>query len=183
MLFKTMVKMGILYLCAIQYTLPGTLNIREMMAQSQRTQTGSGSSHHIRNSLVVAQVALALVLLVSSGLMIRTFRALVDVDPGFVRPAEVQTLRLSIPDSQVKDEAAVVRMHQAILDKLTAVPGVSSVALASTTTMAWTVVRGRALTRRRAGGSPWVRACSANAACARALNRAKASSSPAARAS
>ena len=100
-----------------------------------RTASASKDRERARNVLVVAQVALALVLLVSSGLMIRTFRALVDVDPGFVRPGEVQTLRLSIPDSQVKDEAAVVRMHQAILDRLAAVPGVSSVALASTTTM------------------------------------------------
>jgi putative ABC transport system permease protein len=100
-----------------------------------RTASASKDRERARNVLVVAQVALALVLLVSSGLMIRTFRALVDVDPGFVRPGEVQTLRLSISDSQVKDEAAVVRMHQAILDRLAAVPGVSSVALASTTTM------------------------------------------------
>ena len=67
--------------------------------------------------------------------MIRTFQALRDVHPGFVRPGEVQTLRLSIPDSQVKDEAAVARMHQAIMEKIAAVPGVASVALASTVTM------------------------------------------------
>jgi predicted permease len=85
--------------------------------------------------LVVAQVALALVLLVSSGLMIRTFQALKDVNPGFSRPAEVQTLRLSIPDSQVKEDLAVARMHHAILDKIAALPGVSAVALASTVTM------------------------------------------------
>ena len=72
-----------------------------------RTASASRERHRARNTLVVAQVALALVLLVSSGLMIRTFQALRDVHPGFVRPDEVQTLRLSIPDSQVKDEAAV----------------------------------------------------------------------------
>ena len=82
-----------------------------------------------------SQIALALVLLVGSGLMIRTFQALRDVHPGFARASEVQTLRLSIPDSQVKDEAAVVHMEQAILDKIAAVPGVTSVALASTVTM------------------------------------------------
>ena len=67
--------------------------------------------------------------------MIRTFQALRDVHPGFARPDEVQTLRLSIPGSQVKEEAAVARMHQAIMDKIAAVPGVASVALASTVTM------------------------------------------------
>ena len=74
-------------------------------------------------------------LLVSSGLMIRTFRAITQVHPGFVRAGDVQTLRLSIPESQVKDDAAVPRMHQAILEKLAAVPGVTSVTLASTVTM------------------------------------------------
>ena len=100
-----------------------------------RTGTASRERHRARNVLVVTQVALALVLLVSSGLMIRTFQALKHVNPGFVRPDEVQTFRLSIPDSQVKDERAVVRMHQAIMDKLGAVPGVTSIALASTVTM------------------------------------------------
>ena len=47
----------------------------------------------------------------------------------------MQTFRLSIPESQLKERAAVARMHQAIMDKIAAVPGVSSVALASTVTM------------------------------------------------
>ena len=100
-----------------------------------RTATASKDRHRARSVLVIAQVALALVLLVSSGLMIRTFQALKDVQPGFARPSEVQTLRLSIPDSQVKEEAAVLRMEQAILDKIAAVPGVASVAISSTVTM------------------------------------------------
>jgi hypothetical protein len=92
----------------------------------------SKERYRARNLLVIAQVALALVLLVSSGLMIRTFQALRGVHPGFARPAEVQTLRLSIPESHVKEPEAVTRMHQAILDKVAAIPGVSSVAVAST---------------------------------------------------
>jgi predicted permease len=100
-----------------------------------RNATASRDRHRARSVLVVAQVALALVLLVGSGLMIRTFQALKDVHPGFVRAGEVQTLRLSIPDSQVKEEEAVLRMEQAIMDRIAAVPGVQSVALASTVTM------------------------------------------------
>jgi predicted permease len=100
-----------------------------------RTASASRERHRARNTLVVAQVALALVLLVSSGLMIRTFQALRNMHPGFVRPDQVQTLRLSIPDSQVKEETAVARMHHAIMDKIAAVPGVTSVALSSTVTM------------------------------------------------
>ena len=112
-----------------------TAQLATMLRGGGRTASASRERHRTRNVLVVAQIALALVLLVGSGLMIRTFQALRDVHPGFTRANEVQTLRLSIPESQVKDEAAVVQMQQAILDKLGAVPGVSAVALASTVTM------------------------------------------------
>jgi len=96
-----------------------------------RTQSDSRERHRARNTLVVVQVALALVLLVSSGLMIRTFQALRRVPPGFVDPDTVQTLRISIPQSQVADPVDVVRMQQAIADKIATLPGVSSVALTS----------------------------------------------------
>jgi predicted permease len=106
-----------------------------MLRGGGRTASASRDRHRTRNTLVVVQVALALVLLIGSGLMIRTFQVLSQVHPGFVRPGEVQTFRLSIPESQVKDEAAVTRMHQAIMDKAAAVPGVTSVALSSVVTM------------------------------------------------
>ena len=54
--------------------------------------------HRARNALVVIEIALAVVLLVGSGLMIRTFQAMRSVDPGFVNPAQVLTMRISIPD-------------------------------------------------------------------------------------
>src|SRR5436190_7441533 len=106
-----------------------------MLRGGSRPASASRSRHRARNMLVVAQVAVALVLLVSSGLMIRTFQALRDVHPGFARPDQVQALRLSIPDSQVKEPEAVLRMLQAIADRMAMVPGVGSVAIASTLTM------------------------------------------------
>jgi predicted permease len=112
-----------------------TAHIATMLRGGGRTASASRERYRTRNILVVAQIALALVLLVGSGLMIRTFQALRNVHSGFTRPAEVQTLRLSIPDSQVKDPLAVVHMEQAILEKVSAIPGVASVALASTVTM------------------------------------------------
>ena len=112
-----------------------TAQLATMLRGGGRNASASRERHRARNVLVVAQIALALVLLVGSGLMIRTFQALRDVHPGFTRANEVQTLRICIPDSQVKDEVAVVHMEQAILDKVAAVPGVTSVALASTVTM------------------------------------------------
>ena len=96
-----------------------------------RGASASRERHRARNTLVVAQVALALVLLVSSGLMIRTFTALRNVKPGFARPEQVQTFRVFIPETQVKDDTAVVRMHQAIMDRIASIPGVTSVALTS----------------------------------------------------
>jgi predicted permease len=112
-----------------------TVHLSTMLRGGGRTASASRERRRTRNVLVVAQIALALVLLVGSGLMIRTFQALRNVYPGFTRAGEVQTLRLSIPDSQVKDEVAVAHMEQAILDRVAAVPGVTSVALASTVTM------------------------------------------------
>ena len=94
-----------------------------------RTSSASRERHRARSTLVVVQVALALVLLVGSGLMIRTFQALRHVNPGFTNPQEVLTLGLSIPAAQVKEPDAVVRMHQAIVEKIAAIPGVASVGL------------------------------------------------------
>ena len=92
-----------------------------------RTVSASRERHRARSVLVVVQVALALVLLVSSGLMIRTFQALKGVDAGFSHPEQLQTFSLFIPRAQVADPSAVVRMEQAILDKLATLNGVTSV--------------------------------------------------------
>jgi putative ABC transport system permease protein len=96
-----------------------------------RTSSASRERHRARNTLVVVQVALALVLLVGSGLMMRTFIAMRHVNPGFTSPRDVLTLRLFIPETQVKDAEAVARMHQAILEKIETIPGVTSVGLSS----------------------------------------------------
>jgi predicted permease len=81
--------------------------------------------------LVVAQVALALVLLVASGLMIRTFQTLRNVQPGFTRPGEVQMLRVSIPESVQADAERVARTYNEILEKVAAIPGVKAAAMVS----------------------------------------------------
>ena len=96
-----------------------------------RTASASRERHRTRSTLVIVQVGLALVLLVGSGLMIRTFQAMRHVNPGFTNPSELETLSLGIPSTQVKDPEAVVRMHQAIMDRIAAIPGVASVGLTS----------------------------------------------------
>ena len=100
-----------------------------------RTLSQSKERHRARSALAIVQVALALVLLIGSGLMIRSFQALHRVDPGFTNANELQTLRIGIPESQVRDPEAVVRLEQGILDKLAAIPGVTSAGLSSTIPM------------------------------------------------
>jgi putative ABC transport system permease protein len=92
-----------------------------------RSLTGSRERHRTRSVLVSVQVALALVLLIGSGLMIRTFRALHRVDAGFSGASELETVRIGIPGTQVKDPEHVIRMEEAILRKMEAVAGVSKV--------------------------------------------------------
>ncbi len=96
-----------------------------------RTLSQSKQTHRARNTLVVLQVALAAILLIGSGLMIRTFLALRHVQPGFTDPRELQTLAVFIPEAQVKEPERVVRMQQEILRKISAIPGVSSAAFAN----------------------------------------------------
>src|SRR5881394_3957414 len=90
-----------------------------------RAHSASRERHRARSSLVVAQVALALVLLVAAGLMIRTFDALRRVEPGFAGGEEVQTFMLVIPDTTPLDRLR--QAHRAIQERLSAVPGVESV--------------------------------------------------------
>jgi putative ABC transport system permease protein len=96
-----------------------------------RTISVSRERHRARNLLVVGQVAMALVLLVSAGLMIRTFEALRAVDPGFTDARHLQVMRISIPDLLVPGTERVTRTQSAILNKLSAIPGVKSAGFAS----------------------------------------------------
>ena len=81
-----------------------------------------------QQTLVATQVAFALVLLVSAGLMIRSFQALRSVDPGFAQPEHLQTFSISIPSTTVAQPQRVTRMQHEILDRISAVPGVTSAA-------------------------------------------------------
>jgi predicted permease len=105
--------------------------VAAVLSSSGRSQSASRERHRARNALVVVQVALALVLLVASGLMIRTFQSLRDVDPGLTNPDTIQTLRISIPQAAVPEFPRVVRMQNDIVDRLAAIPGVESVGFAT----------------------------------------------------
>ena len=81
--------------------------------------------------LVVGQVAIALVLLVASGLMVRTLLAIQRVTPGFTRPEQVQMVRLSLPPVLAREPERVIRLQKDILDTLAAIPGVTAAGFAS----------------------------------------------------
>lgn len=107
------------------------------LREGGRGQSQSRERHRARSILVVVQVALAVVLLICSGLMIRTFRALENVNPGFTDPNSLQTFRIWVPDTQIpdKDRDKLVHMEQDMMEKLSALPGVRSVGLTSAVPM------------------------------------------------
>jgi predicted permease len=112
-------------------------NVQSGLREGGRALSQGRERHRARKTLVVVQVALALVLLICSGLMIRTFQALMHVNPGFTAPDSVQTFHLFVPDTRVPDTSRpqVTHLQQAIADKLAAVPGVSSVSFSTSVPM------------------------------------------------
>jgi putative ABC transport system permease protein len=96
-----------------------------------RSLSHSKERHRARNLLVIMQTALAVVLLISAGLMIRTFQALRQVQPGFTAAAQLQTFRIDIAEGQVKETDRVFRMQQEIRRKIAEIPGVASVSFAN----------------------------------------------------
>jgi predicted permease len=105
------------------------------LRDSSRSVSAGRDRLRARNLLVVFQVALALVLLISSGLMIRTFYALRQIQPGFTNPEQVMTLRVYIPESQIKEPERAMRSHQEILSRISAIPGVEAASFTSAVTM------------------------------------------------
>jgi predicted permease len=120
-------------------TIPVLRHIRGGLAGSLR-EGGRGTSSsrrwfRMRSVFAISQVALVLVLLIGSGLMVRTFQALRNVPPGFQRPEEVLTFRLSVPSSEARTADDAARTHQQILERIAQIPGVTSVGAAASVAM------------------------------------------------
>ena len=94
----------------VRFGTPSVVALKE----GGRSASDAPGRHRGRNALVVSEIALALVLLIVSVLMLRTFIALRHVDPGFVRPNEVQLFRLSIPAALIKDPQQAILAYQQI---------------------------------------------------------------------
>jgi putative ABC transport system permease protein len=99
------------------------------LKESGRADTASPSRHRLRRVLVVAEVSLAVVLLISAGLLLRSFAKLLDVSPGF-DSHNVLTLRLSLPRTQYSDSAQVAGFFKSVFERLSATPGVEHAAVA-----------------------------------------------------
>src|SRR5258708_8571769 len=99
--------------------------------QNARGATQGAKQLRTQNALVVTQVTLAFVLLVASGLMIRSFLALRGVSPGFTHPERLQTVRISIPEALTPEPERVIRTQSEILGRLAAIPGVTAAGVAS----------------------------------------------------
>ena len=105
------------------------VRLNEALRAGGRNASASRDRNITRNTLTIVQVALALVLLIGSGLMIRTFQSMRRVQPGFTEPATLQTIRVSIPGGVAADDARVLLMQQQLVDALAALPGVTSASL------------------------------------------------------
>ena len=112
----------------LKYTRP---NVASMLRMGGRGLSASRERRAAQSALVIVQVAVALVLLVCSGLMIRTYYALTHVQPGFKQPEQVQTFRITIPEAQVREPGMVAEMQRTILQAVEAVPGIQSAGLTS----------------------------------------------------
>jgi predicted permease len=102
-----------------------SLRPAEELRDGTRSSTRGRKGVLAREILVAGQVALALVLLLGSGLMVRSFAALTDVDPGF-DANNLLTFRLSLPPNQYRSPQEVASFHQDFLDRLRALPGVQA---------------------------------------------------------
>jgi putative ABC transport system permease protein len=90
-----------------------------------RAMTAGRARQHVRQVLVALQLAMALVLLTGSGLMVRSFRRLAAVDPGF-EPAAALTLDLALPPAAYPDDLAVAHFFDLALARIAALPGVAA---------------------------------------------------------
>lgn len=102
-------------------------DLNESLKEGGRGNSGGSKQNHLRSVLVVVEVALALILLIGSGLMIKSFIRLQNVNPGF-DPANLLTLEMQLPSSKYADKERQTVFQRQLLQHITDVPGVKSVA-------------------------------------------------------
>ncbi len=106
------------------------VDVNDALKEGGRTSHGGNQANHIRGALVVSEIALAAVLLIGAGLLIRSFARLLSVPEGF-SPDHVLTLQLSLASAQYPKPEDRVRFIDGMLDKIRSVPGVASAGIIS----------------------------------------------------
>jgi putative ABC transport system permease protein len=118
-----------LALGAIPVIKHGGIRVSAFLRAGGRNASAGRERNVARNTLTIVQVGLALVLLIGSGLMIRTFQSIRRVHPGFHHPEELQTLRISIPRTAAPKDAEILQMQHNLVIRLASIPGVSEVSM------------------------------------------------------
>jgi predicted permease len=106
------------------------VNLSSVLQEEGRSGTSGRTAKYVRRSLVVAQVALAFVLLMGAGLLLASFQRVLGVNPGFV-PEHVLTGRVSLLATRYPDDAALRSYASRALARVRALPGVESVGISS----------------------------------------------------
>ncbi|HVG21442.1 MAG TPA: ABC transporter permease [Blastocatellia bacterium] len=101
------------------------LDVNEVLKEGGRGGTGGGASHLLRRLLVISEIALALVLLIGAGLLIKGLWLLRSVDPGF-RAENILTMRVELPESRYKEIPKQTAFRQGLIDGLSSLPGVEA---------------------------------------------------------
>jgi len=104
--------------------LASKLDLQSALKEGGRT-TSAAARTRLRSLLVVAELALALVLLVGAGLMFKSLNRLLEVNPGF-DPQNLLTLNLRLPPTGYEDTQKVFTFHQQLLNRLESLPGVTA---------------------------------------------------------
>jgi putative ABC transport system permease protein len=112
---------------ALQISRPA---LNESLRESSRSATGGAAGSRLRSVLVVAEMAVALVLVIGAALLIRTFQAVQSVEPGF-RAENVLAMDIAPPQSAYPEPAARVAYFRQVLERVEALPGVRSAAVVS----------------------------------------------------
>ncbi len=103
----------------------GRSELTEALKEGGRSSTAGTRRNRLRNGLVIAEVALALVLLSGAGLLMKSFVRLQSVDPGF-NPRNALTFEISLPKMQYPDDPLIVRFNREAQRRIAAVPGVQA---------------------------------------------------------
>ena len=130
--FTLVVSLGASLLFGLVPALQGSGgDLRDGLAAGGRAATGGTRA---RAALIIAEVALSTVLLMMAALLARSFQQVLAVDPGF-RPAQVLTVRLSLPRARYSNRAAIEQFYNQVAPRIASVPGVHAVAAANVVPM------------------------------------------------